>query len=74
MGKKKGGDFQAHLSYLLGYPGAPCFPLVESRGLDGYCDKVTFKLIKGLIVSAHLSKPSDTVGNGLCAGAGWPGS
>jgi len=36
------------------------------NSLTDYCDKVTHKLIKGLIVSEHLSETSDIMCNGLC--------
>lgn len=36
------------------------------NSLTDYCDKVTLKLIKGLIVSEHLSEMSHITCNGLC--------
>lgn len=36
------------------------------NSLTDYCDKVTLKLIKGLIVSEHLSEMSAIMCNGLC--------
>lgn len=59
-------------SYFLGYYGAwdNAFLWLYLSSLTDCCDRVSFKLIKGLIVSAHLSKLLDVVCNGLCAGAG----
>lgn len=74
-GRKEGRKLPGtSLPLFTCYPVTPCFSSVVSQQFDGYCDRVTFKLIKGLIVSAHLSKLPDTMCNGRCTGAGWPGS
>lgn len=52
------------LSYCTAYDDLFSFSYMNS--LTDYCDKVTLKLIKGLIVSEHLSETSDITCNGLC--------
>lgn len=52
------------LSYCTGYDDLFSFSYMNS--LTDYCDKVTLKLIKGLIVSEHLSEMSHITCNGLC--------
>lgn len=63
-------NFQQHFFfiYLLSYCTAydDLFSFSYMNSLTDYRDKVTLKLIKGLIVSEHLSEMSDTMCNGLC--------
>lgn len=52
------------LSYCTAYDDLFSFSYMNS--LTDYCDKVTLKLIKGLIVPEHLSEMSHITCNGLC--------
>lgn len=63
--KSSSSNFFFHLlSYCTAYDDLFSFSYVNS--LTDYCDKVTLKLIKGLIVSEHLSEMSHITCNGLC--------
>lgn len=52
------------LSFCTAYDDLFSFSYMNS--LTDYCDKVTLKLIKGLIVLEHLSEMSHITCNGLC--------